>query len=136
MSSSVLFSNATFEEPAQATVLRSIECIKRKALEDDTLKLYEGSCSKNVDNIEKKEVFDGRKSILGSVDNYVEHGIINTIVESQTLKIDVTSNIMPSLKKRKFKIIPNKITDVEVLDSKNKTINLMTKVSIHFNYNL
>lgn len=134
MPSSVLFSSATFQEPAQATVLRSIECVKRKALEDDTLKLYEGSCTKNVDNIEKKETFDSKKSILGSVDNYVEREFISTISESQTLKIDVTSNVKSSVKKRKLKIIPNKINEVEILDSKNKTINFMTKVSIYCNY--
>jgi len=129
MPSSILFSNATFDEPAQATVLRSIESVKRKVLEDDTLKLYE-NYSKDLEKVEKKETIIKNNSILGSVDNYVEHQTINTIFESQTSKTDVVLDVKPLVKKRKIKLIPNQIEVVKTVDAKNKTINLMTKVSI------
>lgn len=130
MPSTILFSNASFDEPAQATVLRSIESIKCKSLEDDTLNLYKNHCSNSLDRIEKKEVLVSGKSILESVDNYVELKSINTIVESQTTTINCTSNInSPSVKKRKLKIIPNKIDVAITVDAKNKTVDLMTKVS-------
>jgi len=129
MPSSILFSNATFDEPAQGTVLRLIESVKRKELEDDTLKLYE-SYSKDFDKVEKKEIIIKNNSILGSVDNYVEHQPINTIFESQTSKIDEISDVKPLAKKRKLKLIPNQIEVVKTIDAKNKTINLMTKVNV------
>lgn len=133
MPSTILFSSASFDEPAQATVLRSIESIKRKSLEDDTLNLYKNHCSNSVDRIEKKEVLVSGKSILESVDNYVEHKTINTIVESQTTKINFTSDFnSPSVKKRKLKIVPNKIDVAITVDAKNKTVDLMTKVSVCF----
>jgi len=136
MPSAILFSNASFDEPAQATVLRSIESVKRKALEDDTIKLYESYCSKNENEIEKKKSLvssSNSNSILGFVDDLKEHTIINTILESQPLKINVTSDLKPLVKKRKLKIIPNKV-DVSktIVDSKNKTINFMKKVRLHF----
>lgn len=133
MPSTILFSNASFDEPAQATVLRSIESVKRKALEDNTLELYKNRCSNSV---EKKEALIGCKSILESVDNYIEHKTINTILESQSTKIDFTSDFnSPTVKKRKLKIIPNKIdvaTTPITVDAKNKTVDLMTKVSVYF----
>jgi len=136
MPSAVLFSNATFDEPAQATVLRSIESVKRKALEDDTIKLYESYCSKDDKKIEKKSTLissSSSNSILEFVDIFEEQTIINTISESQPLKIDVTSDLKPLVKKRKLKIIPNKIEYPKtIVDSKNKTINFMTKVSVYF----
>jgi hypothetical protein len=136
MPSAVLFSNATFDEPAQATVLRSIESVKRKALEDDTIKLYESYCSKDDKKIEKKSTSissSSSNSILEFVDIFEEQTIINTISESQPLKIDVTSDLKPVVKKRKLKIIPNKIEYPKtIVDSKNKTINFMTKVSVYF----
>ncbi|VVC45636.1 Hypothetical protein CINCED_3A003007 [Cinara cedri] len=123
--SAVLFSNALFDEPAQATVLRSIESVKRKVVEDDTIKLYESFLSKNFKETENKEQLNSSKSILGSVDDYVKHKTINTIIESQTSKIDIKSDRNPSVKKkRKLKIIPNKMSSE---DSQKKTINLMTK---------
>lgn len=132
MPSAVLFSNASFNEPAQATVLRSIESVKRKTLEDDTIKLYESYCDKN----EKKSTLASSRSsnsILEFVDIFEEQTIINTISESQPLKVDVTSDLKPLVKKRKLKIIPNKIEyPKQIVDSKNKTINYMTKVSLHF----
>lgn len=128
MPSAILFSNATFDEPAQATVLRSIESVKRKELEVDTLKLYE-NYSKDINRIEKKEMIISGKSILQSVDNYAEHQSINTIVECQIPKIDVMTDLKPLIKKRKLKIIPNKIEVIKTVDAKNKTINLMTKVN-------
>lgn len=131
MPSSVLFSNASFDKPAQATVLRSIESIKRKVIEDDTVKLYEHYCNQKSDQIEKKESLVPGKSILGSVDAHAE--LINTIAESQTLKLDITSNLKPSIKKRKLKIVANKIDVVKTVDAKNKTINFMTKVSVLLN---
>jgi len=72
--------------------------------------------------LKKKETIISGKSILQLVDNYVEHQTVNTIVESQTPKIDVTSDLKPLVKKRKLKIIPNKTINV-----KNETIDLMTK---------
>lgn len=133
MPSTILFSNASFDKPAQATVTRSIESVKRKTLEDDTLNLYINHCSNNKDKIEKEETLVSGKSILESVDNYVEHKSVNTIVESQTNKINFTSNVnSPSIKKRKLKIIPNKIDVAVTVDAKNKTVDLMTKVSIYF----
>lgn len=133
MPSTVLFSNASFDEPAQATVLRSIESIKRKSLEDDTLNLYKNYCNKSVDKIEKKETLISGKSILESVDNYIEKKTVNTIVESQSTKINFSSDFnSPSVKKRKLKIIPNKIDVAKTVDAKNKTVDLMTKVSMHF----
>uniref|UniRef100_A0A2S2P209 Regulator of telomere elongation helicase 1 homolog n=1 Tax=Schizaphis graminum TaxID=13262 RepID=A0A2S2P209_SCHGA len=132
MPSAVLFSNASFDEPAQATVLRSIESVKRKALEDDTIKLYESYCNKDDKKIEKKSTLIGSSSsnsILEFVDIFEEQTIINTISESQPLKIDVTSDLKPVVKKRKLKIIPNKIEYPKtIVDSKNKTINFMTNV--------
>lgn len=128
MPSSILFSNASFDEPAQATVLRSIESIKRKVIEDDTIKLYEDYCNQKLDPIEKKESLIPGKSILGSVDDNAES--INTIAESQTSKLDVTFNLKPSTKKRKLIIVPNKIDVAKTVDAKNKTINFMTKVSV------
>lgn len=132
MPSAVLFSNASFDEPAQATVLRSIESVKRKVFEDDTFRLYESCCSNNLDEKLKKEVSIKSESILGSVDNYVEHETINTILEGQISKINVISDLKPPTKKRKLKIIPNKVDVVIKEDAKNKTITLMTKVIIHF----
>jgi len=140
MTSAVLFSNASFDEPSQVTVLRSLESAKRKVFEDNTLKLYESCCSKSLDKIETKESLIGTQSILGSVENYVEHDTINTIFESQPSKIIVLSDLKPSEKKRKLKIIPNTIEKAKTVDSKNKTLALMTKVSvfliilIHFYY--
>lgn len=132
MPNTILFSNASFDEPAQATVLRSIESVKRKTLEDDTLKLYESCCSKDLDKIKKNDTLICNKSILGFVDNYVEPSTINTIFESQSLKFDVTSDLIPSTKKRKLKIIPNKIEVTKTIDAKTKTINFMNKVSLEF----
>lgn len=132
MPTAVLFSNASFDEPAQATVLRSIESVKRKSLEDDTLKLYESCCSKDLDKIKINETLIINKSILGSVDNYVEYNTVNTIFESQSSKIDVTSDLKQLTKKRKLKIIPNKIEITKTLDAKTKTINLMNKVNLNF----
>lgn len=131
MPSAVLFSNASFQEPAQSTVLRSLESAKRKIMEDDTLKLYESHCSKLAGTLEKKEEFNSSRSILGSVDDYVDSKIVNTIVESQSSKINVTSDLKPLVKKRKLIIIPNKIEETKTIDAKNKTINFMTKVSKH-----
>lgn len=128
MPTAVLFSNASFDEPAQATILRSIESVKRKTLEDDTLKLYESCCSKNLEEIKKNDTLMSNKGILGSFDNYVEHNTINTIFESQSSNIDVTSDLKQSTKKRKLKIIPNKIETTKTIDAKTKTINLMNKV--------
>lgn len=133
MPSAVLFSNASFDEPAQATVLRSIESVKRKVFEDDTFKLYENCCSNNLDKKEKNDVLIKSNSILASVDNYIEHETINTIVESQVSKINVISDINAPPKKRKLKIIPNKIDVIIKEDAKNKTITFMTKVIVHFN---
>lgn len=130
MPSGVLFSNASFDEPAQATVLRSIETVKKNVFEDNTFKLYESCYSKNVDEIKKKEVLIKNKSILESVDNYVEHETINTILESQISKTNIISDLMPPTKRRKLKIIPNKIDTKE--DAKNKTIAFMTKVCVYF----
>jgi len=136
MPSAVLFSNASFDEPAQATVLRSIESVKRKALEDDTIKLYKSYCSKYENKTEKTNSLissSSSHSILGFVDNFEEHTIINTISESQPLKIDVTSDLKPLAKKRKLKIIPNTIDYPKtILDSKSKVLNFMNKVSITF----
>jgi len=132
MPSTVLFSNASFDEPAQATVLRSIESVKRKVLEDGTIKLYEGYCSKNENKIEKTNKPISSNSILGFVDNFEEHTIINTISESQPLKIDLTSDLKPLAKKRKLKIIPNKIEYPKpIVDSKSKILNFMSNVSVH-----
>lgn len=125
MPSAVLFSNASFDEPAQATAVRSIESAKRKELEDDTIKLY-ASRSKSLDCVNKKKPLAVGDSILGSVDNYVEPNTINTMFESQSKKVDLNYDLDQSAKKRKLKIIPNAI------DSKNKTIALMTKVSVHY----
>lgn len=136
MPSAVLFSNASFDEPAQATVLRSIESVKRKTLEDDTIKLYESYCDKNEKKEEKKCSLVSScssNSILEFVDIFEEQTIINTISESQPLKVDVTTDLKPLVKKRKLKIIPNKIEyPKKIVDSKNKTINYMTKVSLDF----
>jgi len=136
MPSAVLFSNASFDEPAQATVLRSIESVKRKALEDDTIKLYESYCDKNEKKNEKICTLvcsSNSTSILEFIDIFEEQSIINTISESQPLKADVTSDLKPLVKKRKLKIIPNKIEySKQIVDSKNKTINYMKKVSLHF----
>lgn len=135
MPSTVLFSNASFDEPAQATVLRSIESVKRKVLEDGTIKLYEGYCSKNENKIEKTNtlmIASSSNSILESVDIFEEHTIINTISESQPLKIDVISDLKPLAKKRKLKIIPNKIEYPKtIVDSKSKILNFMNNVSVH-----
>lgn len=131
MPSTVLFSNASFQEPAQSTVLRSLESAKRKVMEDDTLKLYESHCSRFADTLEKKEELNSSKSILESVDDYVENKIVNTIVESQSSIINVACDLKPLVKKRKLKIIPNKIEETRTVDAKNKTINFMTKVSKH-----
>lgn len=135
MPSAVLFSNASFDEPAQATVLRSIESVKRTVLEDGTLKLYEGYCSKNENEIEKTNTLissNSSNSILEFVDNFEEHKIINTILESQPLKIDVTSDLKPSAKKRKLKMIPNKIDYPKIIvDSKSKILNFMNNVSVY-----
>lgn len=131
MPSAVLFSNASFDEPAQATVLRSIESVKRKVLEDDTIKLYEGYCSKNKNVIEKKNtmISSSANSILGFVENFEEHKIINTISESQSLKTDVTSDLRPLVKKRKVKLIPNKIDiDSKIEDSRS----FINKVSNYY----
>lgn len=134
MPSGVLFSNASFDQPAQATVLRSIESVKRKVLEDDTLKLYESCLSKNNDCEKKEETLNSSKSILKSVDECeLEHNKINTITESQTPKIEVSSDMKPLVKKRKIKMIPNKIEIVKKEDAKTKTVNFMTKVRIMFN---
>jgi len=134
MPSAVLFSNASFDEPAQATVLRSIESVKRKVLEDDTIKLYKNYCSQFENKIEITNTLvssSSSNSILGFVDNFEEHAIINTISESQPLKIDVTSDLKPLVKKRKLKIIPNTIDYPKtIVDSKNKILNFMNKVSI------
>lgn len=138
MPSAVLFSNASFDEPAQATVLRSIESVKRKALEDDTIKLYESYCDKNEKIIEKKSTLassSSSNSILEFVDIFEEQTIINTISESQPLKVDVTSDLKPLVKKRKLKIIPNKIECPKkiIVDSTNNTVvNYMKNVSLHF----
>lgn len=132
MPSTVLFSNASFGESTQSTVLGSIKCDKPKVQENDIVKLYL-NCSKDFDKIEKKEpLINSNKSILESVDNYVEHNTINTIFETQPLKIDVTPNLTPLAKKRKLKIIPNKIEIAKTEDAKNKTVALMTKVSVYF----
>lgn len=132
MPSTVLFSNVSFGESAQSTVLRSIESAKQKVQENDIVQLYL-SCSKDLDKIEKKEpLINSNKSILESVDNYVDHNTINTIFESQPLKIDVTSDLKPLAKKRKLKIIPNKIEVAKTEDAKHKTVALMTKVSLYF----
>lgn len=135
MPSAVLFSNASFDEPAQATVLRSIESVKRTVSEDGTLKLYEGYCSKNENEIEKTNSLissNSSNSILEFVDNFEEHKIINTILESQPLKIDVTSDLKPLAKKRKLKIIPNKIEYPKIIvDSKSKILNFMNNVSVY-----
>lgn len=131
MPSAVLFTNASFQEPAQSTVLRSLESAKRKVMEDDTIKLYESHCSRLADSLEKKEEFNCSKSILGSVDDYADNKIVNTIFESQSSKINVTSDLKPLVKKRKLKIIPNKIEETKTVDAKNKTINFMTKVRKH-----
>lgn len=132
MPSTVLFSNASFGESAQSTILRSIECAKQKVQENDIVKLYQ-SCSKDLDKIEKKEpLMNSNKSILESVDNYVDHNTINTIFESQPLKIDVTSNLKPLAKKRKLKIIPNEVETAKTADAKHKIVALMTKVSVFF----
>lgn len=109
MPSAVLFSNASFDEPAQATVLRSIESIKRKVVEDNTIQLYESCLNKHFKEVENKEQLNSSKSILGSVDDYVEHKTFNTIIESQTSKIVIKLDPNPSIKKRKLKVIPNKI---------------------------
>ncbi|XP_050420877.1 regulator of telomere elongation helicase 1 homolog isoform X2 [Adelges cooleyi] len=127
MPSSILFSKAAFDEPAQATVIRSIESVKRKELENDTLKLYESYHTEN-ENVIKKELKTSGKSLLESVDNYVEQKIINTVAESQCLKMDINCEARPLAKKRKLKIIPNKIEVVKKEDAKNKTINFMSKV--------
>ncbi|XP_015368271.1 PREDICTED: regulator of telomere elongation helicase 1 homolog, partial [Diuraphis noxia] len=131
MPSAVLFSNASFDEPAQATVLRSIESVKRKVLEDDTVKLYKSYCSKYEDKTEKTNTLissSSSNSILGFVDNFEEHTIINTISESQPLKIDVTYDLKPFAKKRKLKIIPNTIDYPKtIVDSKSKILNFMNK---------
>jgi hypothetical protein len=129
MPSVVLFSNASFQEPAQSTVLRSLESAKRKVMEDDTLKLYESHCSKLADSLEKKEECSSSKSILASVDDYVENKIVNTIVESQSSITNVSCDLKPLVKKRKLKIIPNEIEETNTVVAKNKTINFMTKVS-------
>jgi len=135
MPSAVLFSNASFDEPAQATVLRSIESVKRKVSEDGTIKLYEGYCCMNENKIEKSNTLissSSSNSVLESVDNFEEHTIINTILESQPLKIEVTSEIKPLAKKRKLKIIPNKIEYPKtIVDSKSKILNFMNNVCIH-----
>lgn len=132
MPSTVLISNTSFGESAQSTVLRSIECAKREAQENDIVKLYL-NCSKDLDKIEKQEpLINSNKSILESVDNYVDHNTINTIFESQPLKIDATPNLKPLAKKRKLKIIPNKIEIAKTADAKHKTVALMTKVSVCF----
>jgi len=135
MPSAVLFSNASFDEPAQATVLRSIDSVKRKVLEDDTIQLYEGYCSKNDNKIEKTNMLissSSSNSILEFVDNFEDHTIINTISESQPLNIDVTSDLKPLAKKRKLKIIPNKIEYPKVIkDSSSKILNFMNNVSVH-----
>lgn len=136
MPSAVLFSNASFGEPAQATVLRSIESVKRKALEDDTIKLYESYCDKSEKKIEEKSTLassSSSNSILKFVDIFEEQTIINTISESQPLKVDATSDLKPLVKKRKLKIIPNKIEHPKkIVDTSIKTVNYMTNVSLHF----
>ncbi|XP_027854440.2 regulator of telomere elongation helicase 1 homolog [Aphis gossypii] len=132
MPSAVLFSNASFDEPAQATVLRSIESVKRKALEDDTIKLYESYCDKNEEKIEKKSTLassSSSNSILKFVDIFEEQTIINTISESQPLKVDATSDLKPLVKKRKLKIIPNEIEHPkEIVNTTVKTVNYMANV--------
>ncbi|XP_050544968.1 regulator of telomere elongation helicase 1 homolog isoform X2 [Daktulosphaira vitifoliae] len=125
MPSSIIFSKASFDEPAQATVVRSIESVKRKEMENDTLKLYESYRAKDI-TIKHTET--NRKSLLESVDNYVEKKVINTVLESQCSKTEFNIDIMPSTKKRKLKIIPNKIEKEKKEDAKVKTMNLMTKV--------
>lgn len=125
MSSSILFSNATFDEPAQANVLRSKESVKPKVRDDDTLKLYKPYI-KDLDIVKKKETIINSKSI----NNYVEHQIINTVLESQTSKIDVISEIKPLTKKRKLKIIPNKIEVFEEIDALHKKTNFINKVNL------
>jgi len=135
MPSAVLFSNASFDEPAQATVLRSIETVKRTVLEDGTLKLYEGYCRKNENEVEKTNTLinsNSSSSILEFVDNFEDHKTINTILESQPLKIDVTSDLKPLAKKRKLKMIPNKIEYPKtILDSKSKILNFLNNVSVY-----
>lgn len=135
MPSAVLFSNASFDEPAQATVLRSIESVKRKALEDDTIKLYESYCDKNEEKIEKKSTLassSSSNSILKFVDIFEEQTIINTISESQPLKVDATSDLKPLVKKRKLKIIPNEIEHPKkIVNTTVKTVNYMANVSLH-----
>lgn len=132
MPSTILFSNASFDEPAQATVLRSIESVKRKVVEDDTWKLYESCLNKHFKEIKNNEQLNSKKSILGSIDDSFEHKTINTIIESQTSKIDIKFDSKPTVKKRKIKIIPNKINDPKSEDSQKKTIELMTKVCVYY----
>lgn len=132
MPSTILFSNASFDQPAQTSILRSIESVKRKVQEDDTLKLYENYLGVDTDsNKEKKESSNNSKGILKSVDEYVEFKKINTVSESQSPNTEVGSDLGSVVKKRKLKMIPNKI-EVAKKDAKNKTINFMTKVSVFF----
>lgn len=132
MPSTVLFSSASFNEPAQSTVLRSIECAKRNELNNDFLQqYYDSGLSKDSDKIDKKKTLSSSQSILESVDTLVEHNTINTIYERQESKLDVIPDFVPSAKKRKLKIISHVDKDPNTVDAKNKVVSLMCNVSIY-----
>lgn len=136
MPSAVLFSSASFEQPAQSTVLRSIECSKstNEPNNDFLQQYFDSGLSKISDKVDKKIPLSSSSSfsILRSVDFLVEHDTINTINERQETKLDETPDFVPSAKKRKLKIIPNVVKDPKTEDTKTKIVSLMSNVSIFF----